>query len=539
MGIQVSPCEIGCRPYRGRPSRCGDICRHLCGADVDEGGLQGRIIRRRFLMMRQSITYLARVLTVIGVLVWFAELGRADEPSITCAICHAPQAGELAQSIHAKLGCQECHGGKAMYDLSAGQLKQYNVDQSIARGGHDVLAGQARAGAAPFDHGSSFKGKPSRKEIPVFCGTCHADVERMNPYGLHTDQLGRYLTSVHGKTLTEKGDDRVAVCTDCHGSHGVLQAKQPNSKTHPLNVPDTCGACHADKELMADFGHSADVVDEYRHSVHGRLLLEQRDTGAPTCATCHGNHAAAPRGVSAVGAVCGQCHSHVEANYLASIHASQGEFRGCIQCHGGGEGSHLHNIQRITVPASRLVDLYDKLLASNQNPTPEEIAEAIHPQPRRIVEETLSSCMECHDEPDEDESLPRLLEAMDVIAASERQFVVTAHRLDEISRGVLLVEDQQFKLEEAKTNLIELASLQHRLDPKAVQEEAAKLDKICSEVNIALDKLERGLHWRYKALFPIWAFALLFSAVLYAKYRSLKAQYVEHGSGGSSRGKHP
>ena len=487
--------------------------------------------------MTQSITDLARVLTILGALIWFAELGRADEPPITCSTCHVSQADELAQSIHEKIGCQECHGGEATYDLSAEQLKDYRVDQSTARGERDATAGRARTGA--FDHGTSFKDKPSRKEIPISCGTCHADVERMNPYGLHTDQLVRYLTSVHGKTLTEKGDDRVAVCIDCHGSHGVLSAKQPNSKTHPLNVPDTCAVCHADRKLMEEFGVSAEVVDEYRHSVHGRLLLEQRDTGAPTCATCHGNHAAAPPGFSAVGAVCGQCHSQVEEDYLASVHASQEGFRGCLQCHGGGEGSHLHNIQRITVPASRMVNRYDRLLASNPNPTPGEITAAIHPQLRRIVEETMSSCSECHDEPDEDESLPRLLEAMDRIAASERQFVATAHRLDEISRGVLLVEDQQFKFEDAKTNLIELASLQHRLDPKAVQEEAAKLDAVCSEVNTALDELERGLHWRYRALFPIWVFALIFSVLLYAKYRSLKAQYVEPDPAGASRGRHP
>ena len=479
------------------------------------------------------MTDFARVLTVLSIFTWCAEPGRADEPPTTCVTCHSQQAGELAQSVHATLGCQECHGGKAKYDLSPEQVARYRVDQSASQGERGASVG--RAGAGSFDHGASFKGKPSRRDVPVFCGTCHADVERMNPYGLHTDQLVRYLTSVHGKTLTEKGDDRVAVCIDCHGSHGVLPSKQPNSKTYPLNVPDTCGVCHADKKLMTDFGHSAEIVDEYRHSVHGRLLLEKRDTGAPTCATCHGNHAASPPGFSAVGAVCGQCHSHVEENYLASVHASLEEFKGCIQCHGGGERSHLHNIQRITTPAASLVKRYDKLLASNPTPTPKEITAAIHPQPRRIVEESLSSCLECHDEPDEDESLPRLFEEIDSISESERQFVKTAHRLDVVSRGVLLVEDQQFKLEDAKTSLIALASLQHKLDPKAVREEAAKLDKVCSDVNASLDDLERGLHWRYRALIPIWAFALLFSVVLYAKYRALKAQYVESGS---SRGSH-
>jgi hypothetical protein len=483
------------------------------------------------------MTDLSRFLTVLCIAIFVARIGRADETTATCATCHTSQAGELVQSIHSKLNCQECHGGKAGYEVSAQQMKDYKLDESTARNRRDAAVGGARAIA--FDHGTPFTGKPARRDIPVFCGTCHADVERMNPYGLHTDQLGRYLTSVHGKTLTEKGDDRVAVCVDCHGSHDVMSAKQPKSKTHPLNVPNTCGACHADEKLMQDFGVSAEVVNEYRHSVHGRLLLEQRDTGAPHCATCHGNHAAAPPGFSSVGAVCGQCHSHVEEEYLASIHASQEGFRGCIQCHGGGADSHFHNIQRITVTAPHMVERYERLLASNPNPTPKEITAAIHPQPGQLVDEMMSTCTECHDEPDEDESLPKLLEAMEVIAASERRFVATAHRLDEIARGVLLVEDQQFRFEDAKTNLIEMGALQHRLDPKVLQEESAKLDAVCGEVNTALDELERGLNWRYRALFPIWGFALVFSVVLYARYRSLKVQYVEPDPAGAGRGRHP
>jgi hypothetical protein len=62
---------------------------------------------------------------------------------------------------------------------------------------------------------------------------------------------------------------------------------------------------------------------------------------------------------------------------------------------------------------------------------------------------------------------------------------------------------------------------------------------VCGEVNTALDELERGLNWRYRALFPIWGFALVFSVVLYARYRSLKVQYVEPDPAGAGRGRHP
>ena len=46
-----------------------------------------------------------------------------------------------------------------------------------------------------FDHGTPFHGKPPRADIPSLCGDCHANVTRMNPFGLRTDQLTRYWTS--------------------------------------------------------------------------------------------------------------------------------------------------------------------------------------------------------------------------------------------------------------------------------------------------------------------------------------------------------
>ena len=82
-----------------------------------------------------------------------------------------------------------------------------------------------------------FRGHAPRGEVPQLCGACHADVARMNPFGIRTDQLSAYWTSGHGRTLKETGDDRVAVCIDCHGVHDILKSSEPTSMTHPLNVP--------------------------------------------------------------------------------------------------------------------------------------------------------------------------------------------------------------------------------------------------------------------------------------------------------------
>jgi len=438
---------------------------------------------------------------------------RADD--VTCATCHKTQSAEYQQSVHRALACQECHGGPKKYDLPA--------DRVAALTEPDLSGGMT----GRFAHGEAFKGKASRAEVPDLCGGCHADVERMNPYGLRTDQLARYWTSVHGKALKGTGELRVAVCVDCHGNHGILTGQDPASRTHPTNIPGTCATCHADSVLMSEFNLPVEIYEEYRQSVHGRLLFEQGDTGAPTCATCHGNHSAIPPGFATVGAVCGRCHVAAAENFQTSIHATQEEHKGCVQCHGGGEGRHFHLIQRITRPSGVMIQRYAHLLQTVPEPTPQQVSEAIHPDPKQIINHALPTCMLCHEELDEDESLPKLFELMDRILEAERKYVVTANRLSKMAQGLLLVDAQQFKFQDAKTHLIELAPLQHTLDNEKVATKVVELNAVCDEVNTELDALARGLAIRKQALLPIWIFAVLFAIALYVKFKRLKAEYVK------------
>lgn len=438
-----------------------------------------------------------------------------------CATCHSAQAALLSASVHAGLHCQQCHGGGTVYGVDDVAL--------------DAYAPPASGASRPvFDHGPTFTGKPVRRNIPALCGDCHADVGRMNAYGLRTDQLARYWTSGHGKTLASTGDESVAVCVDCHGTHDILTHRAPDSRTHPLNVPDTCGVCHSDPELMSRFDLPVAVVDEYRQSVHGRQLFEQHDTGAPTCVTCHGSHGAVPPGFAEVGAVCGRCHPNAAAAFGVSVHAGLDGFKGCVQCHGGGAERHFHFIQRITQPAGLMIGAFDRWMASHGSGVEQNAAEAIHPQPKAIIHQTLETCLECHDEPEDDESLAGMFTLLDAIGQADVRYARTGRRLNEIARGVLLVENQRFMFEDAKTHLIGIAPLQHGLDAKAVGDKIAEMDEVCDRVNGELDELERGLAIRHHLLLPIWLFAAAFATALYLKFRQLKARYVKplHGDGG-------
>ena len=440
-------------------------------------------------------------------------VSRAAEEPVTCATCHAEEARDFSESIHRQFSCLDCHMDEAAAEPIADERRYVRTESAAGT-------------TLTFDHGPAFTGKPSRVDVPRRCGSCHADVERMNPYGLRTDQLARYWTSGHGKALAATGDERVAVCTDCHGWHKILSGRELASKTHPLNVPGTCALCHADPELMAKYDLPVQVVEEYRLSVHGRLLFEQQDTGAPTCATCHGNHSAMPPGFATVGAVCGRCHERAAETFATSIHAEQEEHRGCVQCHGAGEGRHFHLIERITRPTGILIRRYARLLATVPSPTAEQIHETIHPGPKQIIMRALPTCLECHEELEEDESLPKLFELLDAIAEAEQEYVKVGQRLEEFAQGVLLVDRQRFLFEDAKTFLIELAPLQHTLNNEKVAEKVAQLNAVCKQVSEELDELEGGLRMRHVALVPIWIFSVLFAALCYAKYRQLKSVWV-------------
>jgi len=440
--------------------------------------------------------------------------GYAEERA-SCKTCHTKQVTLLATSVHNSFNCQECHGGPSTYSLSPDEMARYT---------RPTAPGEVRP---VFQHGDGFTGKAKRADIPNLCGNCHADVERMNPYGIPTDQLSAYWTSGHGKTLKKTGDDRVAVCIDCHGSHDIFKTNEVTSRTYPANVPETCGQCHGNAELMGDFDLPEAIVDEYRRSVHGKLLYEQGDLGAPTCATCHGSHAAAPPGFASVRTACGQCHQLESKFFATSIHASQEEHKGCVQCHGGGPDANYHLIERITKPASALIQKYKQLMAVDPNATGEEVAEAIHPDPKRIINNAIESCTECHEDLEDDESLPKLFELIDSIAAAEKKYVETASYLDEVGRGVLLIDHQRFKFEDARTHLIALAPLQHTLDLDKVSAKVKELDKICDEVDQELTDLETNLNRRYAALAPMWGFCIVFSIALYAKFKQLKKKYVK------------
>jgi nitrate/TMAO reductase-like tetraheme cytochrome c subunit len=254
--------------------------------------------------------------------------GAAAQTPNACLDCHsaldAPlqvTAEQFAQDIHAQKGltCASCHGGDP-----------------------------TKADPDAMSKSAGFRGHIARKDVPALCGSCHSNTAYMRQYNpsLRTDQLSQYWTSVHGK-LGAKGDDKVAVCTDCHGVHDLRPASDSRSKVYATNVAQTCSRCHADASYMKAYGIPTDQFASYSSSVHHEALMVRGDLSAPTCTTCHGNHGAAPPGVSTVQNVCSTCHVFQAQLFDGSPHkaafAAAG-LPGCVTCHSNHRIAHPSDV---------------------------------------------------------------------------------------------------------------------------------------------------------------------------------------------------
>jgi len=260
---------------------------------------------------------LLAILTLVALAMLAAPSAAAQTPN-TCVDCHAlldPPLGVAEDAwktdIHAQKGltCASCHGGDPTTD----------DDRSMSKA-------------------AGFRGKMNRQQIVEMCASCHSDPAKMRAFNpsLRTDQLNLYKASVHGKQLFTKNDKNVAICTDCHGLHGIRPAGDSRSRVHPLNVAETCAGCHSKPEVMKSYGIPTDQFESYQRSVHHEAISVRGDLSAPTCTTCHGNHGAAPPGVAAVEHVCSTCHVFQAQLFDTSPHkqawATAG-FAPCTTCH--------------------------------------------------------------------------------------------------------------------------------------------------------------------------------------------------------------
>ena len=240
---------------------------------------------------------------------------------------------------------------RAQSSVDAAGTEEYEeIDSSACEGCHE----ESRAGssiAADLEH-SSHEGldclscHPARDTVP------HRDEETLGITDqacrvCHEEAAAQY--QAHGRALIGADED-MPRCHDCHGGHDVLPSSVRQSKTHPVNLPRTCGTCHEDLNITKRHAILIDhPIEIYESSVHGRATRGGVYVAA-TCNDCHSTGASAHKIYSPghpesainhfnIPTTCGRCHKGVAADFWEGIHGQlvrRGETDApvCTHCHG-------------------------------------------------------------------------------------------------------------------------------------------------------------------------------------------------------------
>ena len=382
-----------------------------------------------------------------------SELPLVSPPPVPAIIAHPDGGGAN--------GCYDCHS--AVNDKQAAIAAAWQTSAHAAAGVTcaDCHGGDPRSDqiTVAMDASNGFVGAPDRMDAVGVCASCHANVERMRGTGLPTDEYAKYWSSVHGQRLATAADTRVAICTDCHGSHDVKKVSDPTAKVYALNVPDLCASCHADPARMQPYGIPTDQYEIYSKSVHGVALLENKDVRAPSCASCHGSHDAKPPTSATVVQVCGKCHTATEELYQQSRHSElQAAAPQCWTCHG------THDVSQ---PSSQLFF----------HPTPPDydcstchdlVTHQLRLELNRFASEPDRRCDTCH-HPDS-QIYAQIQGISTAVTSAEQAYDDASARIEEAARLGMITSDAEVGLVGAKTSLIQAQASVHTTKLKLVAE---------------------------------------------------------------------
>lgn len=332
-----------------------------------------------------------RAILIVSLAALAPSFAFGQMPSEDCLACHSDDAltmesegrevsvhvdpERFSGSVHSFLSCADCHADIAEYPheprpapVSCDSCHPDSVEahrNSIH--GRALDAGNGRVPTCASCHGnphtilpsSDPESKTAHRNIPDTCGSCHGVQFVMEPSGFSVRPFFNYQESVHGRALAA-GEERAAVCTDCHDYHDIRTPREADSPINKFNIPETCGKCHGEE--------SAQFVE----SVHGTALA-RGVSASPSCTDCHGIHNIKPHidptssvsFQSVARTTCSQCHGGVRlteefgvagrrvGGYEGSYHGLASRLgsnvvANCASCHG------VHDILPSSNPESMI-----------------------------------------------------------------------------------------------------------------------------------------------------------------------------------------
>jgi predicted CXXCH cytochrome family protein len=278
----------------------------------------------------------------------------------------------------AQEACLECHGlpGQELA-FKGGDKKDASLDPAAFAASAHGIAGldcqTCHAEHSDYPH-SEVKEETARRYELARAAVCQ---------GCHEEQAKKFADGVHNAML-QSGNEKAAVCTDCHDPHRAGRLTDPDKGTLLAAsrgaVPRTCARCHGA------------VYEQYRASAHGAALADEGNPDVPTCIDCHTVHSTPDPRTARFRVnspkICARCHTDekkmaryrlstaVLRTYVADFHGStvtlfqkahpdqQTNKPVCYDCHG------VHDIPHASDPRKGL----------------------------RVKENLLRACRKCHPE---------------------------------------------------------------------------------------------------------------------------------------------
>ena len=278
----------------------------------------GRSLASRFRRATCRIVGLARptALVVLGML----AVGLVSSPAVAQAPVTGPSASPPAAPEVAKIPsatCLMCHGiagfGVKQPD---GTMRSLSVDKDKFE--HSVHGGRQCVEC----HTNITQVPHAPVQVQVSCVNCHESLwataqkegktQEFATLGFVVSQIHKFMNSIHAQPSRADQSRTNATCYNCHDAHYVYPPGTPVWSAWRLNLPNTCGKCHTPELAL------------YKTSIHGRLVLQDHNPKAATCADCHTAHEIANPVLTSTKLVitqnCGSCHEEQLQTYLQTYH---------------------------------------------------------------------------------------------------------------------------------------------------------------------------------------------------------------------------
>ena len=373
----------------------------------------------------------------------------------------------------------------------------------------------------------------------------------------HSKEKKEYTASIH--------EQRGIRCIDCHGGDPTKDEEETamSPKAGFKRIPDQkyianreiatlCASCHNDERMMTPYGLPTDQFDQYRISVHGTRLFENRDASVAVCTDCHRTHATLkhsdPRSSVYIANVPAMCAKRIPDEklmkqynlpadqydkYVSSVHGKAlletRLTRGvpnCATCHGthGAAPPGVEDVSKVCGQCHSDIRNYFNDSPHKKAMDEQKITECaschnnhdIAPSTLEMFDTTCSRA-NCHakntSEFKSGQQIKTLIAETNILLGEARQSVAEAkeHGMHTIA--------YEFTLKEARTYIQEAKPVTHTLSEESIRQFTRKAmgaaNKVKGDINHHFDSLKvRKLYLGF-----VWLFIFASVVALYLRKR--------------------